>query len=76
MPLVIVMVTGELVPVLLPLPLQEPLVVTNTARPELACAATLKVVLYMALAGAGVSTVIVWLFLPTVIPWVTGAAAL
>jgi hypothetical protein len=44
----------------LPPPLQSPLVVIATAKPELAVAATLKVLLYAALAGAGVVTVIVW----------------
>jgi hypothetical protein len=55
-PLVIVMVTG-----LVPLPEHEPEPAIDTARPEDALAATGNVELYVALAGAGVPTVIDWL---------------
>jgi hypothetical protein len=44
----------------LPPPLQPPEVVIATSSPELAVAATVKPVLYVALAGAEVVTVIVW----------------
>ena len=76
LPLVIVIVTGEPGPVLLPLPLHDPLVVTATPRPEEACAATGNVAWYAAEAGAEVSTVIVWLVVPTVTLLLTGDAAL
>jgi hypothetical protein len=54
--LVIVIVT---VPV--PPPVQTPLVVTDTGKPELAVAATLNVAPLVADAGAEVVTEIVWL---------------
>jgi hypothetical protein len=62
----------------LPLPLHIPLVVIATAKPELAVAATPKVLLYAALAGAGVVTVIVWsdLGAVAVVSLVTSGAAL
>jgi hypothetical protein len=62
----------------LPLPLQTPLVVIATGNPELAVAATLKVLLYAALPGAGVVTVIVWatLVVVAVVSLVTSGAAL
>jgi hypothetical protein len=42
-----------------PVPVQGPVVVMATGRPELAVAATGKVVVYTAVPGAGVVTVIV-----------------
>jgi len=62
----------------LPLPLQAPLAVIATGNPELAVAATGKVLLYAALAGAGVVTVIVWatLGVVAVVSLVTSGAAL
>jgi len=44
-----------------PLPEQTPLEAMLTGRPELAVAATMKVLLSAALAGAAVVTVMVWL---------------
>ena len=58
-PLVIVTVPPEIE--------HPPLVVMATVSPELAVAATGNVVLYVALAGAGVVTVIVWGAVPTAI---------
>jgi hypothetical protein len=62
----------------LPIPLQTPLAVIATGNPELAVAATVKVLLYAALAGAGVVTVIVWaaLVVVAVVSLVTSGAAL
>jgi hypothetical protein len=57
-PLVIVIVADPL-----PLPVQKPLTVMETGKPELAVAATLKVEPFSADAGAEVVTVIVWLAL-------------
>jgi hypothetical protein len=59
-----------------PLPEHAPPVVMLTGRPELAVAATVKVLLSAALAGAAVVTVIVWLAAAAVVVLVTfGAAA-
>jgi hypothetical protein len=62
MPAVILMVA-----LLVPPPVIEhtPETVIVTSSPELADAATLKLVLYAALAGAGVPKVMVWFCLPT-----------
>jgi hypothetical protein len=59
-----------------PEPVQKPVVVMATGRPELAIAATGKVVLYTAVPGAGVVIVIVWPALLTVKDRSTFAAAL
>jgi hypothetical protein len=59
----------------LPPPLHPPEVVIATTSPELAVAATVKPVLYVALAGAEVVTVIVWLAKLTVRACSTGVAA-
>jgi hypothetical protein len=59
-----------------PVPVQEPVVVMVTGRPELAVAATGKVVLYTAVPGAAVVTVIVWLTVVTVMFCVTWDAGL
>ena len=61
LPLVIVIVAEPLPP-----PVQTPLEVIATGNPELAVAATVKVVPFAALAGAWVVTVIVWSALLTV----------
>jgi hypothetical protein len=47
-----------------------------TVRPELAVAATVKLVVYTALAGAGVVTLIVWLANCAVTDSVTSGAVL
>ena len=59
-----------------PLPEQTPLEAMLTGRPELAVAATMKVLLSAALAGAAVVTVMVWLAMVAVVELVSvGAAA-
>jgi hypothetical protein len=58
-----------------PLPEQAPAVVMLTGRPELAVAATVKVLLSAALAGAAVVTVIVWLAEVAAVVLVTVCAA-
>jgi hypothetical protein len=70
-PLIIVMEAEPLPP-----PLHPPEVVIATGNPELAVATTLNEVLYIALTGACVVTVIVWVAATTVNPCTTGVAAL
>jgi hypothetical protein len=70
-PLIIVMEAEPLPP-----PLHPPEVVIATGNPELAVAATLNEVLYIALTGACAVTVIVWLALTAVVELVKRGAAL
>jgi hypothetical protein len=58
-----------------PLPEQAPLAAMLTGKPELAAAATEKVLLSAALAGAAVVTVMVWLAAVAVVELVTVGAA-
>ena len=74
-PLVIVMVTGALVPVLVPLPEQAPELVIETASPELALAAVWKLEVLTAVKGGNSITVIVWLAGWADVVWMIGGAA-
>jgi hypothetical protein len=70
-PLVIVIVAEPV-----PLPVQKPLVVMETCRPELAVAATLKLAPLAAEEGAEVVTVMLWLAFPALTVCVTCGAGL